>query len=107
MDVYAIFDSKFSGQPGGAVWIADSPVNRDWFERNKTTLSLNSALFLVDRYESAQIALCHMIWGIEEHFSDWQRILVIGVDPANPVPKELLNEGLWEIVQDSLVLHRI
>ena len=107
MDVYAIFDCEFSGQSGGAVWIADSPVNRDWFERNEATLSPNSALFFVDRYESVQIALCHMIWGIDEHFPDWQRILVIEVDPAIPVPTEILNEGRWEIVQDGLALHRI
>lgn len=107
MEIHAIFDSQFSGQSGDAVWIADSPVNRIWFDKAKANLAPNSALFHVERFRSVQMALCYMIWGIVEHFPEWQRIWVTGIAPAISVPNELLDEGRWETLQNGLVLHRI
>lgn len=107
MEIHAIFDRQYSGHPGEAVWIIDSPANRRWFEEAKANLAPNSALFLAERYASVQMALCYMIPGIKEHFPEWQRISVSGIAPAIPVPGELLDEGRWEVRQDGFVLHRI
>ena len=106
MKIRAIFDSQFSGEATGSVWIVDSPANRPWFERAKPTLAEGSAVFLASRYESRELAFCYMVWGIQDHFPDWQQIHVSGLDPFFPIPDALKDEGRWEIVRDSLVLHR-
>lgn len=106
MHIRAIFDRQFAGEAWGAAWIADSPANRNWFESNKAKLAPNSALFVVERYASPQMALCHMIWGIQDHFPDWQMISVSGIEPALPVPEELQNQGCWEIGQNGPILFR-
>ncbi|OYX43137.1 MAG: hypothetical protein B7Z02_09755 [Rhodobacterales bacterium 32-67-9] len=106
MEIKAIFDVRFQGEGKGSVWLTDSPDNRIWFERNRGNLASNSALFIAEHYDSIQAALCYMIWGIEDHFPDWQRIMVYGIEPAISVPSELADEGRWEIRDDGMVLHR-
>lgn len=106
-DIHAIFDSTFSGETSDAVWIIDTPANRIWFEKAQTYLAPDSALFLVERYSSTEEALCHMIWGMIEHFPDWQHITVCGLAPGFPIPNALSYEGRWEIGKDGWAMHRI
>lgn len=107
MEIHAIFDSHFTGQSCDAVWIVDSPANRIWFDEAKGSLDPNSALFRVESHKSVQLALCYMIWGIVEHFPEWQKICVTGIVPATSVPSELLDVGRWEAIHKGLVLLRI
>lgn len=106
-DLHAIFDSAFSGPTGEAVWIVDSPANRIWFEAAGASLDRDSALFHAARYGSTEEAFCFMIWGMIEHFPEWQRLHVSGLAPATPIPEELSDEGRWEIHPDGFVLHRV
>jgi len=106
MEILAIFDESYSGAPGDAVWIVDSVSNRNWFAMAQSRLDENSAIFSWERYSSLESALCYMIWGIHDHFPDWQRILVVGWPPDRSLPIEMQEEGRWERRPDGLVLYR-
>lgn len=106
MDIQAIFDKAYTGQPSDGVWIIDSPSNRTWFEAAKASLAPNSGLFLAERYLSDEDALCYVIWSIFEHFPDWRSIFVVGLPPTILVPNVLMQEGHWETQPEGFVLHR-
>jgi hypothetical protein len=106
MDIHAIFDENYSGPLVEAVWIVESAANQAWFAAAKGRIGPNSAIFSLDRYRSVESALCHVVWGIEEHFPQWRRIIVLGLTSTFPVPAELEREGRCEKRMDGFVLHR-
>ncbi|MGR3376761.1 hypothetical protein [Salipiger abyssi] len=106
MEIQAIFEKSFSGPPGDAVWIVESASNRNWFASAKRNLDPNSAIFSLERYRSVDHALCHVVWGIKDHFPRWQSIHVLGLPPALLIPAEMEQEGRWVRRPDGLVLHR-
>lgn len=106
MDIHAIFDENYSGPLVEAAWIVESAANREWFAAAKGRIGPNSAIFSLDRYRSVERALCHVVWGIEEHFPQWRKIIVLGLTSTISVPVEIEREGRWERRADGLVLHR-
>lgn len=106
MTIKAILETAYEGEASGAVWIVDTPANEIWFEQNRPKLATNSALFSSERYTSGEEALCHMIWGIQDHFPDWQEIRVIGGEPALATSDQLRPIGRWTISDQDLILHR-
>ena len=106
MDIHAIFDENYSGPLVEAAWIVESAANREWFAAAKGRIGPNSAIFSLDRYRSVETALCHVVWGIEEHFPQWRRIIVLGLTSTISVPAELEREGRWEKRTDGFVLYR-
>ncbi|MEQ8293435.1 MAG: hypothetical protein RIA08_14615 [Roseovarius sp.] len=106
MDIHAIFDENFSGPPAEAAWIVESAANREWFAAAKGQLHPDSAIFSLEQYRSVETALCHVVWGIEEHFPKWRRIIVLGLAPTFSVPMEIEREGRWERRTDGFVLYR-
>lgn len=105
MNIHAIFDDEFHGDTSDPIWLIDSVQNRKWCEQ-KTGLDPNSALFAADRYDHQDEALCHMIWGIQDHYPDWERISVRGFKLNASVRDTLRDEGRIEAAEDGFVLHR-
>ncbi|TDK43825.1 hypothetical protein [Antarcticimicrobium luteum] len=107
MIIKAILETAYEGEASGALWIVDTPANRIWFEQNRPKLAENSALFSSERYTSRQDALRHMIWGIQDHFPDWQEIWVIGGEPALADIDELRQSGRWAVTNRDVILHHL
>lgn len=91
MNVSAIFQDGYDGELSGAVWIIDTAPNRIRFEE-KTNLDPNSALFRTECCKTREAALCGIIWGIQDHYPDWEFISVFGVS---------LEASITKILQDD------
>lgn len=105
MNILAIFDDEFYGDASGAVWLIDTVQNRKWFEQ-KVGLDPKSALFAAERYDHQDKALCHMIWGIQDHYPDWERISVLGFKLNASVGDTLRDDGRIEAAENGFVLHK-
>lgn len=94
MDIQAIFQRDFQGILSEATWVIDTRSNRKRFE-NAKKLDPNSALFSLDSYETEQDALCHIIWGIQDHFQSWESITVIGISYDEHTVRLLCENQCW------------
>lgn len=92
MEVAIIFDPAFSGEAKRAVWLIDTPANRDWLQR-QTGLDAGSAVFATERYGTMEAAVTQMIWNAQDHHPDWSAIEVIGAGLTNQIRTDLAGEG--------------
>jgi hypothetical protein len=92
MKISIIFDTAFQGQAAGAVWIVESEENRRWFER-QTNLDDLSAVFTPECGEIGRAAILRSVWNVQEHYPDWSRIDVCGVELTDEVSNDLRIEG--------------
>lgn len=105
MNIRAIFDDEFHGDTSGPIWLIDSAQNRKWFEQ-RTDLDPKSALFAAEGYDHEEAALCHMIWGIQDHYPDWEKISVCGFKLTASIRDALRDDGRIAAAEDGFVLHR-
>ncbi|MDO6591161.1 hypothetical protein DS901_16960 [Loktanella sp. D2R18] len=95
MDVSAIFKKDFRGELGEAVWLVDTPENRNRFEKS-CDLDPNSALFSVNGFNTLQSGLAETVWSIHDHYPDLDKIIVIGVKLSALIAKELDGDYILE-----------
>jgi len=105
MNISAIFDTEYNGNASGAVWLVESETNRNWYDR-QSDLDPSSALFLTEMYGTSEIAVCHIIWSIQDHYSDWSTITVIGTELSRLINDEIKNDGNITATQDGFILNR-
>ena len=88
MRVSAIFDKDYEGALSGAVWLLDTPENRNRFE-GSSDLDRNSALFSSTNFHRSPSALIELIWTIHDHFPELKSITVIGVKAGPLIARKL------------------
>jgi len=104
--ISAIFQTEYDGDATGPIWLVASETNRLWFEK-QTDLDQSSALFHAEKYGANEIAIYHMILGIQEHYPSWDTIAVTGLILTRSISDILQEEGSIETNYDGFDLRRI
>ncbi|AZV78805.1 hypothetical protein EBB79_13610 [Parasedimentitalea marina] len=105
MKISANFQSEYTDDVTGGVWIIVSDANKQWFEPS-SELSPEGALFHADKYDTQDDAVCHLIWGSQAHFPNWETIAVIGVQLAHSIGDALHKGGRTMSKYDGLILSK-
>jgi hypothetical protein len=92
MEISIIFDTAFQGDAAGAVWIVESPQNRQWFEQ-QAALDEWSAVFTPEGGAIGRAAILRSIWNVQERYPEWSRITVSGVALTDDLTADLVDEG--------------
>lgn len=105
MEIAIVFGSASQTNARGAVWIVDSPENRDWFAQQEG-LDGGSALFTPEGGEIGQAAILRSIWNVQEHYPQWSRINVSGVSITPDLTAALQDEGAVGAIDQGFSLTR-
>lgn len=66
------FDRAHAGCPPDAIWLIDSPENRQWIHKHAQSIDINSAIFDEDADPLT------VVWNVIDHHPDWSTIVVRG-----------------------------
>jgi hypothetical protein len=88
MKVLVTFEPEFTGEPLDAVWIIDSPPNREWFGSQVGGIDANSAVF---NGESDPV---NILWNVFEHHPAWSEIRVKGTELTPELVREVEPEAI-------------
>jgi len=105
MKISAIFQPEYTGDVTGAVWIIASDANKQWFEQ-RSDLDPESALFHAEKHDTQEDAVCHLVWGIQEHFLNWETIAVIGLQLTRSLGDVLHKDGRTTSKYDGFILSK-
>jgi hypothetical protein len=105
LEIAIVFGSASQTNARGAVWIVDSPENRDWFAQQEG-LDGGSALFTPEGGEIGQAAILRSIWNVQEHYPQWSRINVSGVSITPDLTAALQDEGAVGAIDQGFSLTR-
>ena len=105
MKVSIIFDPAFQGIADGAVWIIETPENRQWFER-QNGLDKSSAVFTPENGRVGPVAVMRSVWNVQEHYPEWSEINVSGVPLTTELAGDLVSEGIVTGNENGFALKR-
>ncbi|WP_428970384.1 hypothetical protein ACQR50_07220 [Sphingomonas sp. Xoc002] len=106
MQVSIIFDAAFRSYAAGAVWIVDTAENRRWFDK-QVDLDARSAVFNLEGGMVGREAILRSIWNVQEHYTDWSQIFVIGVPTNIELSDDLRDEGKVIATKQGFALARV
>ena len=106
MNVTVIFDPGFRGQSDRAVWIVDTPANREWFSAQPDR-DPNSALFSAAHYATVDDAVSNIISNAQEHHPAWDQITVVGVELTPAIVAALEDGGPISATPTGFMLGRL
>jgi len=86
--VLVTFEPEFRGDPLDAVWIADSPQNREWFNQQVGRIDPNSAVF------SQTSEPLNILWDVFEHHPRWSEVIVRGAERTSELVEALQSEAI-------------
>lgn len=88
MRVLVVFEQAFRGDPLDAVWIIDTPQNRDWYDQRAGRMDGNSAVFTPPNDP------VDIFWDVFEHHPDWTEVVVTGAELTTDLAEALKPEAI-------------
>ena len=88
MEIMVAFDRAYEGRPRDAVWIIDTPENRQWFEEHRWHLDPNSAVFDAD---AEPLTILRHVF---DHHPNWSKIVVTGAGLTHELEEAVASDAL-------------